>query len=269
MKTSGLMTAVLVLAVHGAPALAEPAEHGYQLGVSLDAFPDRWNLAPRHQDPLVTVPTSRMTLNAHLDNFFRADEGFLLGLDGRVHWRDRAEGTESRVMGGAEYDYYGMDVQAMSGYRFGAPGDAVRYDMRMGLGYRGMSRDPRLPGMSADEDLGVLYTQLSGGPRFTSGNWQGYLELGVRVPLDYSDGAQGSVPAGGVEAAGNGRRSAGFVSFQNLFQLGDSSALRLDLYYDSQRYGLSESSRWHSLTADDFSTGRDRDVFGLEMGVDF
>jgi hypothetical protein len=271
MRSAGRFAAALVLAVMlGGAAQAEvaDAEQRYQMGVSLDTFPDRWDLPRHHVDPLVTTPSSRMTLNAHLDNFFRADEGILLGLDGRVHWRDRAERLEP-PLARSEYELQGVDVQALSGYRFGAPGDAIRYDMRVGLGYRGVSRDSRWSAGGADEDVGVLYTQLSGGPRFASGGWQAFLEMGVRVPVDSNDSAQAYMALEGVDPAGNGRRSAGFVSFQNLFQLSDSSALRLDLYYDSQRYGLSDTPRWQSLYRDDFTSGRDRDVFGFEMGVNF
>jgi hypothetical protein len=59
------------------------------------------------------------------------------------------------------------------------------------------------------------------------------------------------------------------VSFQNLFHLGDSSALRLDLYYDSQRYGPSDTSGWQSLYRDETVTSRERDVSGFEMGINF
>jgi hypothetical protein len=267
MKTAGLMAATLLVALHGAPAVADPPTTGYQLGLSLDTFPDRWSLPPRHEDPLVTLPTSRMTLNAHLDNFFRPDEGFLFGVDGRFHWRDRADYPEPGMAGVSEYQYHGMDLQALGGYRFGAPGDAVRYDMRMGLGYRGAGREQRLSGAYMDDDTGVFYTQFSGGPRFATGSWRGFLEMGVRVPLTPDER---SVALGeGTESVGNGRRSAGFVSFQNLFQLSDSSALRLDLYYDSYRFGPAEGSRWHALGGDDRSIGRDSDVFGFEMGLNF
>lgn len=267
MKNAGLITLTLMLVFHGAPALSEDAERGYQMGLSLETYPDRWNFLPRHQDPLVTVPSSRMTLNAHLDNFFRAGEGLLLGLDGRVHWRDRAEGMDRRAMSGADYDYHGMDLKALSGYRFGAPGDAIRYDMRMGVGYRAVSGESRVPGAVSDDDLGVFYTQFSGGPRFSSGNWRGFLEMGVRVPLSLDDRVYGPAPLDGMEV-GDGRRSAGFVSFQNLFQLSDSSALRLDLYYDSQRYGLYDGAGRYTLM-DDLQDRRDRDVFGFEMGLSF
>jgi hypothetical protein len=269
MRSAGWYAAALALAVmHGGAVQAEVAEQRYQMGMSLDTVPDRWELPRHHVDPLVTTPSSRMTLNAHLHNFFRAEEGILLGVDGRVHWRDRAEGLEP-PLARSEYELQGVDVQAHSGYRFGAPGDAIRYDMRVGLGYRGVSRDSRWAATGADEDIGVLYTQFSGGPRFASGGWQAFLEMGVRVPVDSNDASLGYLALDGVEPAGNGRRSAGFVSFQNLFQLSDSSALRLDLYYDSQRYGLSDTPRWQSLYRDDFTGSRDRDVFGFEMGVNF
>ncbi|OOG27225.1 hypothetical protein B1C78_04405 [Thioalkalivibrio denitrificans] len=268
MKIPVLATAALALTVSGAPALADPADHGYQLGVALDTFPDRWNLPRRHDDPLVTLPTSRMTLNAHLDNFFRADEGLLFGLDGRIHWGERL-GEEPYVRSGPDYEYRGMDLTAQSGYRFGAPGDAVRYDMRFGLGYRGVGGDSRLAGAHGDDDRGTFYTQLSGGPRFSSGSWQGFLEMGVRVPLASDERGTVAAVGEGVEPAGNGRRSAGFVSFQNVFQLSDSSALRLDLYYDRHRYGLSDTTRWQGLPPDDRLNGRDQDVFGFEMGLSF
>jgi hypothetical protein len=263
MKTAGFTAMVLILALGQAPALADAPEQGYQLGVSLDAYPDRWELPRRHDDPLATVPSSRMTLNAHLDNFFRVDEGFLLGLDGRFYWQDRTAGVEPRPKGGSELDYRGMDMQALSGYRFGAPGDVVRYDMRLGLGYRDVSRSGPWGGSLGDGDSGWLYTQFSAGPRFNAGNWRGFLELGVRVPLESDD----RVYAAGADPVGNGRRSAGFISFQNLFQLSDRAAFRLDLYYDSQRYGLTDGASWHSPARDELSG--DGDVFGLEMGLDF
>ncbi|WP_018953835.1 hypothetical protein [Thioalkalivibrio sulfidiphilus] len=255
--------AMLAGVLWGTAVMAEPESTGYQAGVFLETYPDRWQLTGRHHDPLLTTPTSRTILNAQLDNFLRGDAGYLFGVDGRMQWAKADPLSELPVHQDA--DLRSLQFQALGGYRFGAHGDPVRYDLRMGLGYQGWSREA-LPGSGlADEDLGLLYTQFSGGPRFASGGWQGFLELGVRMPVSLTDsGMYGRADP----AEANGLRSSGFISFQNQFQLGDSSALRLDLYYDSQRYGL-PNARGSDLYGDDAFNARDRDVFGVEMGVRF
>ncbi|ACL72164.1 hypothetical protein Tgr7_1077 [Thioalkalivibrio sulfidiphilus HL-EbGr7] len=262
-KTRICAWAMLACVLWGTAAMAESETTGYQVGVFLETYPDSWQLSGRHHDPLLTTPNSRTILNAHLDNFLRGDSGYLFGVDGRMQWA-RSDPLSELPMR-LEADLRTLQFQALGGYRFGAHGDAVRYDLRMGLGYQGLSREALAGSGLADEDLGLLYTQFSGGPRFSSGGWQGFLELGVRMPLSLTDAG---VYGGADPAEANGLRSSGFISFQNQFQLGDSSALRLNLYYDSQRYGL-PNGRGSELYGDDASNARDRDVFGVEMGVRF
>jgi len=270
MKTAtihGSMLALLVLSATG-PLLAEPPDTGYQAGVMLETYPDRWQLAGSHSDASASSSNNLSLLNVHLSNFLRPDSGYLFGVDGHMRWREDVGDAWRESSPGSESDYRSMRLEAEGGYRFGAPGDAVRYDLRMGMGYRGWSRE-RMPGSGlTDEDQAVLYTQFSGGPRFQSGAWQGYLEMGVRMPLSLAD--PGTVEGlEGAQPNGNGRRSSGFISFQNQFQMGDSSALRLDLYYDSARYGVSDTRNAHALYGDELRNGRDQDVIGVEMGLQF
>jgi hypothetical protein len=262
-KTRVCVWAMLAGVLWGTPAMAEPDTTGYQAGVFLETYPDRWQLTGRHHDLLLTSPTSRAILNAQLHNFLRTDTGYLFGVDGRMQWTKAAPYSE--LPGQPALDVHALQFQALGGYRFGARGNPVRYDLRMGLGYQGLSREAFSSSGLTDQDQGLLYTQFSGGPRFSSGGWQGYLELGVRMPLSLTDS---DLYSGADPAEVDALRSSGFVSFQNQFQLGDSSALRLDLYYDSQRYGL-PNARGGDLYGDDALNGRDRDVFGFEMGVMF
>jgi hypothetical protein len=235
---------------------------------------------------LVRETGPRLSLSASVSDERSVVGGRYRELFGQLHYGEvdyDGETMQTSETLNSTTDYLGGGAEGVLGYRWAdlfAPGVAL--DAAVSFGYEGWGRDI-LPSRTAAgtpvsglyEVYHILYARLGVGPTLSAAGWRGRAQLGLRLPVYTYERAETSTIGceDDVELRPDPRGSA-FARLSAEWPRGQR-ALRLEMYYDSFRFGPSELEPTTCLRSGTpvgllFQQPRSSlDVLGLRLGILF
>lgn len=215
----------------------------------------------------------RYSIGGAYDNFRREGPGLLYSVGGKLYLGvvDYDGQTQSGIPATADVNYFGLNLEALAGYRFG---QRLGLDIFGGIGLDDWLRslnDARtntgLPVSGYDEYYTIVYGKAGLGFFHLLNSWRYLLQAGVKLPLLTSE----YVNLGDGVTLQPGLKPAAFANVQFDFGAGRHNRFNVALYYDSFRFSESDPE----LLVDGGTTylvvqpRSDMDVYGLRFGYYF
>ena len=251
------------------PQVTDASQVSIQFG--LQDF--RWREFRDTGERLLQETGVRFSIGAAYDNFRREGDGVLYSVNGAIYLgRVNYDGqTQLGEPATTDVDYYGLNIEALGGYRFGR---RIGLDVFGGLGLdhwlRSLNDGRTASGTVAsgyDEFYTILYGKAGLGFFQQLDGWRYMLQGGVKLPLitsQYVDLGSGVTLHPGIEPSA-------FANLQFDFGSGRHDRFGFALYYDSYRFSESDPE----LLTDGSSTWvvvqprSNMDVYGLRLSYYF
>lgn len=268
MRTKTL--SMVLLSVLGLSAVAQAADSP-QTSIQFDAQSFRWREFRGTGERLLEEKGARFSIGAAYDNFRREGSGVLYSVNGKIYLGsvDYDGQTLSGTPATTDVSYFGLNVEAQGGYRFGR---RIGLDVFGGLGMDDWLRsiaDGRTasggPAYGYNEYYTILYGKAGLGFFQLLDGWRYMLQGGVKMPLYASE----YVDLGGGVTLQPGLRPSAFANFQFDFGSGRRDRFGVALYYDSYRFSESDPEPLDDGSALVFQPRSHMDVYGLRLSYYF
>lgn len=268
---TGIISSVLIL-LFGITTAAQATDLP-QASIQVELQDFRWREFRDTGARLLQEKGTRFAVGATYDNFRREGSGVLYNINGKFYLGSvNYDGqTQIGIPATTDVDYYGVNIEALGGYRFGR---RIALDVFGGLGLddwlRSINNGSTASGTVAygyDEYYIVLYGKAGLGFFQQLEGWRYMLQGGVKMPLSTNE----HVDLGSGVDLQPGRKSSAFANLQFDFGSGRRNRFGIALYYDSYRFSESDPE----LLMDGGSTylvvqpRSEMDVYGLRLSYYF
>ena len=231
----------ILLCVSGLPTVVQAAdrpEASVQFGLQNFSWSEFNNTGAK----LLEENGARFTIGAALDNFQHEGSGFLYNVNGKIYLGvvDYDGQTQSGVPVMTDVTYFGLNIEALGGYRFGR---RIGVDVFGGLGVddwvRSLADSTAVNGTTAfgyDENYSIVYGKAGVGFFQLLSGWRYLVQAGVKMPLYATE----YVNLGSGVDLEPGLKPSAFANLQFDFGSGRHNRFGVSLYYDSYRFSESD-----------------------------
>lgn len=232
---------MVLLAVLGISAVTQAADSP-QASVQAGVQSFRWSEYGDNGGRLLQEKGARFSIGAAFDNFQRKDSGVLYSVNGKLYLGsvDYDGQTQSGVPATTDVSYFGLNIEAQGGYRFGR---RIGLDVFGGVGIddwvRSIADGRATNGTTVygyDEYYTILYGKAGLGFFQLLDGWRYMLQGGVKMPLYTSE----HVDLGSGVDLEPGLKPSAFANVQFDFGSGRRDRFGVALYYDSYRFSESD-----------------------------
>ncbi len=256
----------------GSPAVVQAAD-APQASVQFGPQSFHWREFDDNGERLLQETGARISAGAAFDNFRREGSGVLYSVNGRIYLGnvDYDGQTQSGIPATADVTYFGLNIEAQGGYRFGR---RLGLDVFGGLGIddwvRSINDGRTTTGTVVygyDEYYTILYGKAGLGFFQLLDGWRYMLQGGVKMPLFTSE----YVDLGSGLDLEPGLKPSTFANLQFDFGSGRHDRFGVALYYDSYRFSQSDPE-WLTYGGSTELVVQPRshmDVYGLRLSYYF